>query len=283
MRKIFALFLILTSTTSWALPTAPFNALAKNLKLKSSLQNQEYDFEGIVKLSNCSGSLIILNGMPTSAKAIVMTNGHCIQKPGGYLEPGEVWHNKEIYRTMKIYDSAMELHLIRAEKILYATMTDTDVAYYQLSETYDEIKSRTNIDPYTLDTIRPYEAQEIEIISGYWDRGYSCSIENFVFKLKEGQWTWTDSIRYTETCDTICGTSGSPIIAKGERRVIGVNNTSNQDGISCALNNPCEVDEEGNISAFKDVRYGQQTYPLYSCLTVDFNIDLSLDSCQLPR
>jgi len=282
--KVLALVSLgLLSLNALALPTENLAALKNaHSQLKMNI-NKDYDFEGIVKLSNCSGSLIIFNGMPMTAKAVVMTNGHCIQKPGGYLNPGEAWVNRPIDREMKLYDANMKLFPIKAKKIIYATMTDTDVAYYELGQSYEEILKTTKVRPFTLDSIRPSLAQPIEIISGYWDRGYSCEIDNFVFKMKEGQWTWTDSIRYTEGCDTIGGTSGSPIIAKGEKRVIGINNTSNEKGERCTLNNPCEVSSNGDIFSQKGVRYGQQTYPIYNCLNPDFTINLKLTECDLPK
>lgn len=283
MKKLIVGLVALVSSSAFAIPVAPFNALTEGTLKSRRVNPNGYDFEGIVKLSNCSGSLIIFTGMPVTAKAIVMTNGHCVQKPGGYLNPGEVWVNKPIARDMKIFDKAMKLFPIKTTKILYATMTNTDVAYYELDKSYAQIKAETNVRPFVLDSLRPSIAQPIEIISGYWDRGYSCEIDNFVFRIKEGGWTWTDSVRYTAGCDTIGGTSGSPLIAKGEKRVIGINNTSNESGEQCTLNNPCEVSESGAVFFQKGIRYGQQTYNVYTCLTPDFKIDLSLKSCDLPK
>ena len=284
MKALFVFAIALFSTAAFAIPVAPFDALAaKNLKSRNLTNVEGYDFEGIVKLSNCSGSLVIFSGMPFTAKAVVMTNGHCVQKPGGYLKQGEVWVNKPISRDMKLFDKNMKLFPIKATKILYATMTNTDVAFYELDKSYVEIMNTTQVRAFVLDSFRPSIAQPIEIISGYWDRGYSCAIDNFVFQIKEGQWTWTDSIRYTEGCDTIGGTSGSPLIAKGEKRVIGINNTSNESGEECTLNNPCEVSANGNVNSQKGLRYGQQTFNVYTCITPDFKFDLSRSTCDLPK
>ena len=283
--KAFLVFIIaLYSTASLAIPVAPFDAL-KITNTKSAFNSSAlaYDFEGIVKLSNCSGSLVMFHGMPWSAKGVVMTNGHCIQKPGGYLNPDEVWVNRPITRAMKIFDKSMKLFPINATKILYATMTNTDIAFYELDKSYADIMHETKVRPFFIDSFRPSLAQPIEIISGYWDRGYTCEIDNFIFKIKEGVWTWTDSIRYTEGCDTIGGTSGSPIIAKGEKRVVGINNTSNESGQECTLNNPCEVSANGSVYAQKGVRYGQQTFNVYTCLGPDFKFDLSRSTCDLPK
>ena len=69
-------------------------------------------------------------------------------------------------------------------------------------------------------------------------------IDKFIFMVKEANWTFKDSIRYTDGCDTIGGTSGSPIIEAGTRTVIGVNNSANESGRKCTMNNPCEISED---------------------------------------
>lgn len=283
MKTFLVLALMLASTAAMAFPVAPFNALERSNQKSLQSFDANYDFEGIVKLSNCSGSLVAFNGMPLSAKAIMMTNGHCVSAPGGFLKPGEVWVNRAAPRSLKLYDVNFKLHNIQATKILFATMTNTDVAFYELSESFNEIFARTKVRPFILDSVRPLAGVNIDIISGYWDRGYSCEIDGFVFQIREADWTFTDSIRYTAGCDTIGGTSGSPIIARGERRVIGINNTSNESGRRCTMNNPCEVDQAGQVEVRKGVRYGQQTYNVYSCLTPDYNFDLSRRGCSLPR
>lgn len=282
MKNLITLALTLFSVTAFAFPEAKFDALKTNLEV-DAYQALSYDFEGIVKLSNCSGSLIKFAGQPLSSKAIVMTNGHCIEKFGGFLNPGEVWVNRAKSRSMKLYDGNMKLTNIQATKILYATMTNTDVAFYELNETYLEIFNRANIRPLLLDGNRPVVGTPIDIISGYWDRGYSCAIDGFVYKIKEADWTFTDSVRYTEGCNTIGGTSGSPIIERGTRNAIAINNTSNESGKRCTMNNPCEVDENGEVTVSKGVRYGQQTYNVYTCLTPSFELDLNKPGCELPR
>ncbi len=284
MKSFIVILLSLSTAVAWAIPQAPFDALnPSHLKVNVHGENQDYDFEGIIKLSNCSGSLVLFNGMPTTAKAVVMTNGHCIQKAGGFLSPGEVWVNKNISRALKVFDKNMKLHSVQATKILYATMTQTDVAFYELKETYDDIAAAFNVTPFALDGVHPVIGQSIDIVSGYWDRGYRCDIDSFIFAIREDAWTWSDSIRYTDTCDTIGGTSGSPLIARTERRVIGINNTSNEDGKVCAMNNPCEVNEDGEVFARQGVRYGQQTFNVYTCLTPDFKFDVTREGCTLPR
>ncbi len=285
MKALLVLVLAVSSVSAFAIPKAPHDALAN---LKSRMVDPEqalaYDFEGIIKLSNCSGSLIAFSGMPDTAKAVVMTNGHCLGLPGGvFLKPGQVMVDAPVNRNVKVFDRNMKLTTVTATKILYATMTNTDVAFYELKETFAEITAKTGVRPFELDTAHPVAKSSIDIISGYWDRGYSCDIDGFVFSLREDAWTWFDSIRYTAACDTIGGTSGSPIIARGTRTVVGINNTSNESGETCTMDNPCEVSENGQVVVRHEVRYGQQTFNAYSCLTPDFRFDLSRRGCTLPK
>ncbi len=253
-------------------------ALAGNSNL------QDYDFEGIVKLNNCSGSVIKFAGQPTTAKAIVMTNGHCLKGPtGGMLAPGEVLVDYQSARTFEIYDTQMRKVKASSNKVIYATMTNTDVAFYELTTTYKELEAK-GISAFLLSSERPTAGTDIQIISGYWDLGYTCSIDGFAFQLKEAGWLFTDAIRYSKTgCETKGGTSGSPIIDANSREVIGINNTRNEDGQKCTMNNPCEVSQSGQTTIKPQNGYGQQTYQIYSCLTVDFRVDVKKSNCQLPK
>lgn len=279
--KVF-LLLSLVSLSAVAFPEGKFDALKLADTMKVDAVSAPL-FEGIVKLSNCSGSLIMLEGQSADQKALVMTNGHCIQKPGGYLNPGEVWVNRPLVRSIGIYTKNMELKRTNTTKIVYATMTNTDLALYELDMTYAQIRAQFGIEPLMLAPTRPLEFVKMNIPSGYWDRNWACSTEGFAFSLREGDWTFTDSIRYNQECDTIGGTSGSPIVEDGTRTVIGINNTSNESGERCTLNNPCEVDEAGRVVVIKNRSYGQQTYQVYGCMNEAFKLDLTLASCDLPK
>lgn len=284
MRYLLILILLglTVSVSAFSLPINFLNETSNTKLLDESSRYFDYDFEGIVKLSNCSGAIIKFAGQPDTSKAYVLTNGHCIQKWGGFLEPGEVWFNRSKRRRMQVFDKNMKLYTITSTKIVYATMTNTDSAIYELKETYADI-AKYGIEPLLLSSQRPLVGMDIDIVSGYWDRGYRCFIDGFVYELLEGDWTFTDSIRYSDLgCKTKGGTSGSPITQTNSKLVVGINNTGNMDGGRCTLNNPCENDTNGNITVMKR-SYGQQTYQFYSCLTADFKIDLSLPGCSLPK
>lgn len=266
---------------SQAFPEAPFDALKSNVIPFTSLESSNYSFEGIVKLSNCSGSIIRFKGQNLEDNAIVLTNAHCLGRP--FLRPGKIITKKRVRRRMRVADKNMRFHRITTKELMYASLSGVDTAIYKLKETYRDLE-RLGIEAFELSDVRPYQGMDIEIVSGYWERGYTCMIDDFVYKLKEDSWDFYDSIRYTNPgCNTIGGTSGSPIILKGTKTVIGVNNTANESGRKCRMNNPCEVDENGGITAIKGASYGQQTYIIYGCLTSTFEIDVNKIGCMLPR
>ncbi|MDN0195427.1 serine protease [Streptomyces sp. S.PNR 29] len=243
---------------------------------------QAVTFAGTVSLSNCSGSVIRFPSSEENDPALVMSNGHCLET--GFPDPGEVVVNQASSRSFGLLSSSgARLGTLRANKIAYATMTDTDVALYQLTTTYAQIKSSYGINALTLNDTRPAAGTAITVVSGYWKRTYSCNIDGFAYRLKEGAWTWKDSVRYTSACQTIGGTSGSPVIDNATGKVVAVNNTGNEDGERCTDNNPCEVDANGNVTVREGINYGQQTYQIPACFGLDNKLDLSRSGCTLPK
>jgi hypothetical protein len=246
--------------------------------------DEAYDFNGIVAMQNCSASLVHFPGQPTSDKAYVLTNGHCTGGFfGGMPGPDEVIYNKRDRRSMNAFVNLNNRVRVRSEMLVYGTMKGTDAALFRLSETYDQL-ARQGVNSLEMTTEMPESSLDIEIISGYWKRGFTCQIEDFVHELHEGGYVMWDSIRYSPTgCEVYGGTSGSPIIRKGERVVVGVNNTGNESGQQCTINNPCEVDENGDVQILEGRGYGQQVYWFSTCLDDEYDIDLDVEGCLLPK
>ncbi|MGW6354270.1 S1 family peptidase [Streptomyces sp. NPDC055092] len=239
-------------------------------------------FAGTVALSNCSGSVVRVPDSQPTDPALVMSNGHCLES--GFPGPGEVVVDQPSSRTFSLLNSAgSKVATLRADKIAYGTMTDTDVSLYQLTSTYQQIESSYGIKALELSASHPTAGTAITVVSGYWKRTYSCSIDGFAYRLKEGEWTWKDSVRYTSTCNTIGGTSGSPVVDQASGKVVAVNNTGNEDGARCTDNNPCEVDENGTVTVRKGINYAQETYGIVPCVGIGNKIDLSAAGCELPK
>ncbi|MFE9019956.1 serine protease [Streptomyces sp. NPDC007808] len=240
------------------------------------------NFAGTVSLSNCSGSVVRFSDSEDDDPALVMTNGHCLET--GMPGPGQVVVDRASSRSFGLLNaSGSRVGTLRASKIAYGTMTDTDVAIYQLTTTYAQIKRSYNINALTMADTHPVAGTAITVASGYWKRLYNCNIDGFVYRLKEGDWTFKDSVRYTSACNTIGGTSGSPVIDQATNKVVAVNNTGNEDGQRCTVNNPCEVDESGNVTVRQGINYAQQSYQIPACFGVDNKLDLSASGCVLPK
>ncbi|MFE9561377.1 serine protease [Streptomyces sp. NPDC006487] len=269
-----AFALLLTgAAASPAVAQAPRDAVAPAVAV---------NFAGTVALSNCSGSVVrVPNSLPTDP-ALVLSNGHCLES--GMPAAGQVVKDKASSRSFSLLNaSGSKVATLRASKISYATMTDTDISIYQLTKTYAQISSQYGINALTLNDAHPVQGTSIKVVSGYWKRTYSCNVDGFAYRLKEGEWTWKDSLRYTSSCNTIGGTSGSPVIDTTTGKVVAVNNTGNEDGGSCTLNNPCEVSESGAVTVRQGINYAQQTYIIVPCVGPGNAIDLSRPGCTLPR
>ncbi|MFH0521462.1 serine protease [Streptomyces sp. M41] len=240
------------------------------------------NFAGTVSLSNCSGSVVRFPDSEDNDPALVMSNGHCLET--GMPGPGQVVVDRASSRTFGLLNaSGNRVGTLRASKIAYGTMTDTDVAIYQLTTTYAQIKRSYNINALTVADTHPVAGTAITVASGYWKRLYNCNIDGFAHRLKEGDWTFKDSVRYTSACNTIGGTSGSPVIDQATNKVVAVNNTGNEDGQRCTVNNPCEVDENGEVTVRQGINYAQQTYQIPACFGIDNKLDLSAAGCVLPK
>lgn len=127
-------------------------------------------------------------------------------------------------------------------------------------------------------------------MSGSWSspasgaNAYRCHLNGFVYQLREGVYTWNRSLRYPDGgCNVIHGTSGSPVLAAGTRTVVGIHNTTNDNGQECKFNNPCEVERQGRVTVHQGRHYGEETWWFSTCLGSDRQLDLSLPGCLLRK
>jgi V8-like Glu-specific endopeptidase len=256
-----------------------FAALAIGALTVTPASAIQADFTGIVALSNCSGSVVRPPAALDSDPALVMSNGHCVKLMGA----NEVIRNQTVSRTFTLLNGAgQNLGTLRATKLAYATMKDTDVSFYQLNQTYAQIRQQYGANALQLATTRPAQGAAIQVVSGYWKRIYSCNVDGFAYQLKEDVWTWRDSVRYTSACNTIGGTSGSPVI-DSSGKVVAINNTGNESGGRCTLNNPCEVSQTGQITVRQGINYAQQVHNIPACIGAGNQFDLTAAGCTLPR
>lgn len=281
--KLFRTFLAAAAAGTIALLGTSSAQAFETAPRQAAVQAPGADFTGIAALSNCSASLVRYAESVSTDKALVLTNGHCYE--GGFLNPGQVLVNRASTRSITLLrPDSSRAGTVRASRILFGTMTKTDMIVYEVNETYASIQSRLNVTPLTLAKQGPANGAGMAVVSGYWKRIYTCSVQATIPQLREGDWSWQNSIKYQQPgCETIGGTSGSPVVSTSTGEVIGVNNTGNEDGEQCTVNNPCEVDADGNVTVDQGAAYGQQTWWLYTCLTASRTIDLNKAGCELPK
>jgi hypothetical protein len=261
-----------------------FNALAvrpaperDHTQLLGTKNLRRYNFEGIIKLPNCSGSLVTFKGMPTNARALAMTNAHCLP----FAKHDQVYVNYPFARNFSVFDRHGKLHPLKSDKVIYATMIDTDLAFLETDKTYAQIEREYGIQPLMIDDLPAPAGTPLDVVSGYWEEVTSCFAEAIIPELREHHWIWRESIRYSSECMTRGGFSGSPVIIQNTRIVMGVHNTGNNGRRDCSDMNPCEWGNQENMPLRR--RYAQQVYPAYSCLNKAMQIDLRVAGCTLPK
>lgn len=242
---------------------------------------QDIDFTGIVRLTNCSGSVIQWPGSKPTDKVMMLTNGHCRKS----YAAGEVEVNVPSVRSVTLLNAdGTDAATVSTTTLLYGTMSRTDVALYQLDLTYAKLKSKYGLTPLTIQSHRAMTHQRVIVISGYFRTAYRCNLNGFVYRLREDIYTWSHSLRYRNGCHLIHGTSGSPILKAGTRTVVGIHNTTNDSGEKCTLDNPCEVDRHGHITVHQGRHYGEETWWFTTCLSADGRkLDLDQAGCRLLR
>ncbi|GAA1332968.1 serine protease [Actinocatenispora thailandica] len=280
-RRLLGLAAGATLTAGLLAAAAPTALAAPTTARHRPAPTADVSFAGTVALSNCSGSLVRVPSATDDDKALVLTNGHCLET--GMPGPGEVIVDQPSNRRFSLLsaDGQDSVGTLTASTVEYSTMTDTDVTLYQVDQTYGEIRQQYGIAALALSTAHPTAGTDIAVVSGYWQQTYSCAIDGFVPELHEADWVWKDSVRYTEPCHVIGGTSGSPVVDTATGQVVAINNTTNEDGARCTLNNPCEVDADGTVTVHQGIGYAEETYLLATCIQ---GSTINLDSaCPLPK
>jgi len=238
------------------------------------------NFNGTVALSNCSGAVIRWSTSVATDDAMMLTNGHCYQLMASHQV---VVDQPSVRDVTLLRSNGSAAGVVETTTLLYATLWQTDVALYDLGLTYKQLRKRFGVQAITLANKQPSpKHQRISIISGYWGTEYDCHLNGFAYRLHEDVYTWRNSLRYEDGgCPIIDGTSGSPVL-NANRLEIGINNTSNEDGQRCTLDNPCEENRHGVISVHPGRGYGQETWVFYTCLSGN-ELDLTRTGCRLPK
>ena len=224
----------------------------------------------------CSGAVVRFSD-DWDRPAIVLTNGHCV----GEMAAGTFASNAEMNDTIRLLTRDDKNLSYAARRLIYATMTDTDLALIELGATYRQLAAKG----IAVREISPAPAgpgQAVVLASGYFRTVQNCAVEALVPRLREsGKWEWRDAYRLKE-CRLARGTSGSPLIVPGSDRIVGIVNSANLNGNDCP-SDACEVDDQGRLSAHGRTGYAVRVDQILSCVDSRGVFDLGLDSCRLFR
>ncbi|MCM4084307.1 trypsin-like serine protease [Paractinoplanes hotanensis] len=234
------------------------------------------DLEGAVSFNGCSASVVRTTSSSANDPALLLTNGHCAtERPA----PGDATVDQPDSQTVRIQDRQGYVQATaRTTRLLYATMTGTDVALYRLDKTYAQLGTKV----FTLARTAATSGTHLSIISGGAGARYACTVDAVVPHLREAGYQQDRSYRYERGCEATHGTSGAPLVLADGFTVVGVHSTGNDSGEQCTENNPCEVATDGTVSAEQGRRYGQRTTMLPACLTKNSQLDLTRPGCGLP-
>ncbi|MFC0115431.1 trypsin-like serine protease [Kibdelosporangium aridum] len=234
--------------------------------------------EGSVNLGNCMGSVVRMPDAKPEDPVLMLTNGHCVE--GDRPAPGAAMVDQHADREVPIADSeGYDKTTAKANRLVYATMTGTDIALYRLDKTYGQLAAE-GAKVFDLTTNPVKAGAKVTVLKSVLPE--NCTAEAVVPHLKEDGYLLDNSIRYEQTddCGPGHGASGSPLIAPDGNTVVGVHNTSNEKGEQCTANNPCEVDADGNETSTAGRRYGQQIDMIPACFTGS-TLELTKPGCTL--
>jgi hypothetical protein len=227
----------------------------------------------------CSASVVRVAASRPSDPAMLLTNGHCIapRPPVGATLVDRPASDRVTLNgpTSNVVATAT------ATRLLYATMTGTDVALYRLRETYAELAD-LGAPARELATQGPAPGTALALQSGALQNTYSCRVEALVPAVREAGYTQRDVIRYADdtSCAPVGGTSGSQLIDTRTGQIVAVHNSHvTGDGKPCTEGEPCEVAADGATSSVKGRSYGQQTAGLAACLGAGSTLDLRRPGC----
>ncbi len=237
------------------------------------------DLRGMASLT-CSGALVRL-GRGADQPAVLLTNGHCARAK--MIDPEDALVDAPYERgSISIYVGTESPVETTPTRVLYATMTGTDLALVELRSTYRDLEAK-GARIYEIADVDAKVDSSVQIISGYWKEKQLCGVSHIVESLAEDAWTYRNAIALREPCPVQGGWSGTPLLDSTTSAIVGIISKSNAAGGLCTLDNPCEVLKGGERLAFHGRTYATRVSPVLACLTSDGDIDLDRRGCKLQK
>ncbi|WP_375771225.1 hypothetical protein NR798_10095 [Archangium gephyra] len=242
-----------------------------------------------ITAGDCSGALFRMPGMGDGQKALVLTAGHCIGI-GSFREQfpadGELFLDHPVDESVIVKKTKNEDgERFGYKKILFASMTGTDLAVLELEATYKQLTDKGYV-IHSVAQAAPAPGMIIEFNSYNRNVNSSCEVEKMIPLIKEGPWTWKNFARMKtgDSCRCQHGQSGTAGIEKRSKTIYALLQTMYEGGRPCTLNNPCEVAPKTGATTTGALlqAYAVPTLPLYDCYDkAKARFDFNLGSCKL--
>lgn len=218
----------------------------------------------------CSGAIVKFPDSKPTDKALLLTAGHCL--PEGHLEPGKTVSNVSVNsskNTVEIHkgkdeDNHMNPKRTGITKVVYGTMTDTDIAVLETESTYLSL-SAAGIPAREIASDELSVGDVVSTPSPTLSNPFrGCTISGTGLNKKVSGWSWHNFVEVSGSACTALreGGSGAPIISESDGMIRGV--------VSMVFD-----------GANREILgAGPQAAPLLSCINQG---TYSADTCRLPR
>jgi uncharacterized protein (TIGR03437 family) len=244
---------------------------------------------------NCTGVFFKQSANPSqSAPAYVLTNGHCFQEQA---EPNGIAVDRDadgfVFIPAYFIDTKSTHRIIPVRRIAYSTMKGTDLTVAELSVTYGELLS-SGIQPLEIASAIPAAGVAVESIGAPVnsipdDEGFlriaACRITGRT-NLLEFHWFFNDTIAH-DCADIWGGSSGSPLLLRSTRQIIGLTNTTTSTSADqrggnwdCFAGRPCEVTSTGT-RVLERMNYVVPVQGVTNCFDSNDRFTLAQAGCAL--
>ena len=252
-------------------------------------------YNGVVRYqgrATCTGVFIATarsDDEGARAPAYVVSNGHCADFPGSnqVIIDAAVSNHRVVFDYFA--DTIGRQRVVPVRRVLFATMKAIDIAVLELDARFGDLVAE-GFQPWRLsrpriaarDPVVVVGAPQMSSPNSSYLRLAACRVEGVAAVVLEFSWHWFDAERNACT-DVLPGSSGSPVIAKGTGRVVGIVNTTTAYAppySDCFLDDPCEA-AGGKTASRTDTNYASPVTALVGCFDTDGVFDMSRPDCGL--
>lgn len=237
--------------------------------------------------TTCTATVIAGTSIPAPGQAaLLLTAGHCVNELMGDNDVVIDKPAAPLWRFTPGYfiDNQVQHESVSVERVLYATMKGADLAVLRLGVTYGQLAAR-GIEPMTLQPAQIVLDLDVDLahapvegvpMDEQFLRLSTCQART-PRPLYEGLHPWRWDLASPNECAGVAGgTSGSPVLIRGQSRIVGVLNTTSTEGMSgCGLGRPCEILGHQGLPR-EHTSYHMPIDTLARALTASNELDLSV-------